>query len=989
MEDVPRLSMKRLLLLLLSASATLASLDAATFTVTTLADSGPGSLRDAIAQANATPGSEVAFGVSGTITLSSALPEVVRPTTIDATTAPGYSGAPVVAVQFNSAVGLQIGKGGDGSLIRGLSLIGAGDSGLTLRASGVTVQGNYIGLTPEGAVAENFGDGITILPSSHGNVIGRVDPITGIDYYNASNPADFTIQPVTAWQGIRNSGTTAGEFLICGSSGSSGLLYIGPIDGGGASYPVVYPGPNTIATSVYGPDNLEGGLLRLVGSYRSAGTTAYNMGFVWEGTPAQLPSGGVFRPINYPGATYQFTHSSMGKLAVGNADGPITIDGKPLPVGAGKAYIYDLENETFVANIVFPGSKSNSAYGIWQNGETSYTICGGYSPAVASNVQNPGLPLTQGKAFLVDYDTATGKFTNWKSFSYPNGPQGVNFVSHFEGVSSAQAGVYTLSADSLQQGATQAQGSWVQVRRNADGTFDDGVWVDLEYPGAPGTVCSSNSVYGFQVVGVVGGAQEFSFQAVINVGFQLSNVISGNRGHGILVAGSDRNVVAMNAIGTDPAGAATGFGNGGCGVVLTRGARKNLIGGVAFGVNNPTGSKDPANAVFQRPIQGNLISGNQAHGVLMNDGAADNFLSGNYIGTDAAGTAPLGNAGDGVVIENANRNALIGCTFYQDPFVYYNVVGGNAGHGVRVRNANQVTIQANFLGMGADNATSVPNAGNGLLVEGASRDTQVGGVIPLGNVISGNALNGIEVKDRVSGFLSFNTFGGIAAFQTFPSPNGRNGILITSNGGNNTIRTCIVSGNNGNGIEIGGRATGVQVTDTACGTTTVIQAPIPNLGHGIVLSGDATGNAIGGFQRSVEPQVFASGNKGYGIVVKDRAKGNSIFNTNVGGGTSDTVIPNEAGGILLDRGTRDTTIGGKAAPREVLVQSNTGPGLSIFHSRQNTVVGNFISENTGTGLLGVGNCQGTVVKNNTIEDNGAGGNDNVNISNASGILYKP
>lgn len=50
---------------------------AAEFTVTTLADAGPGSLRAALIQANATPGEDrVRFAVEGTIALASALPEV-------------------------------------------------------------------------------------------------------------------------------------------------------------------------------------------------------------------------------------------------------------------------------------------------------------------------------------------------------------------------------------------------------------------------------------------------------------------------------------------------------------------------------------------------------------------------------------------------------------------------------------------------------------------------------------------------------------------------------------------------------------------------------------------------------------------------------------------------------------------------------------------------------------------------------------------------
>ena len=53
---------------------------AATYVVTTLADSGPGSLRQAILDANATPGADtITFSLSGTITLASALPTITDP----------------------------------------------------------------------------------------------------------------------------------------------------------------------------------------------------------------------------------------------------------------------------------------------------------------------------------------------------------------------------------------------------------------------------------------------------------------------------------------------------------------------------------------------------------------------------------------------------------------------------------------------------------------------------------------------------------------------------------------------------------------------------------------------------------------------------------------------------------------------------------------------------------------------------------------------
>ena len=169
-----------------------------------------------------------------------------------------------------------------------------------------------------------------------------------------------------------------------------------------------------------------------------------------------------------------------------------------------------------------------------------------------------------------------------------------------------------------------------------------------------------------------------------------------------------------------------------------------------------------------------------------------------------------------MAIVKANGNQLIGCTFQQSPFVFYNVLSGNGGNGLRITNSNNTTVQANFMGAGADNTTVVANHGDGLLVSGSSKNTQVGGPIPLGNVISGNNKNGIELSGKASGLTSFNTFAGVFAFGG-TAPNKRDGILVTSTGGNNLIRTCIISGNLENGIELAGNATGVQITDTTVG----------------------------------------------------------------------------------------------------------------------------------------------------------------------------
>jgi hypothetical protein len=918
----------------------------ATFTVTNLNDLGNGSLRQAILLSNAAPGpNAIDFGVAGTINVGAvSLPAITDPVTIDGSTAPGFAGSPVVTVDFRGTQGLDFAIGSDGSNLKALSLVGAGNAGVTLDASYVTVQGNYIGLRADGeTVAGNAGDGVQIDPSSRGDVIGQIDPVTGTTFYSATSVG---IQPVSAWQGIRGT-AVSGQYLLTGTSATNGLLYEGPISGvGGASFSVNYPGATS--TSVYGPDQPSTGGVRLVGSYKNGVGSVH--GFLYQGTTAGLSQAAGYRTIDYPGAKYTYIHSTMGDLAVGNADGP---EGNA-PLGTGHALLYNVATGTLLPDIVYPGSTTTTAYGIWYNGGTSYTIAGGYS-------RTPGVAVSSG--YLVDYDSATGQYSHWTSFNYPSA---LNLVTHFEGISSVEKGVYTLSADAIDPNGNGAA-ALVTVRRNTDGSFGPTYWEDLNDPSLPGKP-TANSVAGNNVVGIFfGGA---AYQATVNFGFQLSNVISGNGGNGVGVYGANLNRIAMNNIGTDVTGTIP-LGNAGNGILVTGGAAGNLIGGQA------TGGNDPTNGVFVRPPQGNLISGNHGDGVLISNGATLNMLSGNFVGTSASGNSALGNWQDGVAILNSNVNSLLGCTFQQDPFVFYNVISGNGGNGVRVENSNNTAVQANFMGVGANNATVVANGGDGLLVAGRSQQTQVGGVIPLGNVISGNDRNGIEVRDLASGFTSFNTFAGLYAFST-AAPNLLDGILITSSGGDNLIRTSIVSGNLGNGIELSGDATGVQVTETAVGTNTSIATALPNGGSGILISGNAHGNAIGGFQPSIEPQVTVSSNALYGIAVIGSAHDNFIFHTYIGTNHNATAaLGNVLGGILLAPGTSSTTIGGASAALQVKILNTTyGPGIMMWSSRNNSILGDVIQGNAGGGIAvfaGQNNRIGAAGAGNIISGNVASG----------------
>ena len=158
-----------------------------TFTVSTLADSGAGSLRAAIASVNSdTSADEIDFSVAGVIQLTSgALPAITNTVKIDGTTAPGFAGAPVVEIDYHGFAGLTL--SGSDSTIASLSIVNASGAGLTLdgtlteafqNATGIniTVIGNYIGLALDGSVAANAGVGLQINESGD-DIIGGTAPV--------------------------------------------------------------------------------------------------------------------------------------------------------------------------------------------------------------------------------------------------------------------------------------------------------------------------------------------------------------------------------------------------------------------------------------------------------------------------------------------------------------------------------------------------------------------------------------------------------------------------------------------------------------------------------------------------------------------------------------------------------------------------------------------------------------------------------------------
>ena len=456
----------------------------------------------------------------------------------------------------------------------------------------------------------------------------------------------------------------------------------------------------------------------------------------------------------------------------------------------------------------------------------------------------------------------------------------------------------------------------------ADGNHGDGVFVSSD---------SSKDMIGLNSSGDSG---------------VVANVISGNTGSGLVLSGARDNTVAANRIGTNPGGSAA-IANGGNGIWLTQGASGNEIGGTEYTdaatdqQNNPTGSKGTVTPVFVVPPLGNLVSGNSGDGVLIDMGSQDNVLNGNFIGTTADGDAAIGNSGNGVSIIGANGNSLVGCRLVNNPFVYYNVVSGNKLNGLLVTDSDNTTVQGNFFGVAANNTSAVGNHGNGILVNGSSENTVVGGVIPLGNVSGDNTLNGVEVAGTASKFITFNTFGGLLAFKG-AAPNGGDGLLVTSAGGDIVARTNVFSGNTRNGIELAGGATGVTVDPNIAGLTTRGDAVLPNGGDGVLIDGWAHDNTIGGTLVSVIPQNTFSGNDGYGLVITGWAYDNSVIDSFIGPNVAGlAALGNNDGGVLVSGQAYGNSIGDTSKAPVNLISGNSGNSVWLGTS-YNRVLDNYI-----------------------------------------------
>lgn len=358
---------------------------------------------------------------------------------------------------------------------------------------------------------------------------------------------------------------------------------------------------------------------------------------------------------------------------------------------------------------------------------------------------------------------------------------------------------------------------------------------------------------------------------------EARNVISRNNGHGVRITdGASTNTIRGNYISGNSMP-----GDGAHGIFIDSGAKatkvlRNFIGTTIDGNQARGNSADGIQITTSNNIIGgtteadrNVISGNTKNGIhLSGPGAQNNQVLGNYIGTNAAGTAPVPNAMGGVVIGlGASNNAIGGTTADAR-----NLISGNRGSNVRIdgsgisTTANQVL--GNYIGTDRDGTLALDNTAtrpHGILIKGADSNIIGGDTAGAGNVISGN-FDGVSIQGSIQEPAGFNrvqgNFIGTNAAGAVSLGNAHHGVNIfgivkeTLVGGTTAQARNVISGNARRGVNIeGSAATSNQVQRNYIGTNkdAVFTASMGNgeagvrivMGVGNLISTNAISSNIG------------------------------------------------------------------------------------------------------------------------------------------------
>jgi Bacterial Ig-like domain (group 3)/Right handed beta helix region len=935
----------------------------ATFLVSTVADSGAGSLRQAIIDSNGTSGLntiDFSIGTVGsqqTITPGSALPNITNPVLLDGLSqgGTGYTGVPLVEINGGSAGsaanGLELASGSDGSTIRGFVIDGfsSSDGILVQSSSDDSVQTCYIGTNLAGNAAVANAIGVAIESDSTDNTIGGTTP-SARNVISGNSGYGLQIEDTAS-----SGNVVEGNYIGTDMTGDAAL---GNLDG-----ILLFASGNTIGGTVAGAGNIIAG---------NDGT-----GYFFDGSQILIAGNPGLASDNDLIAGNYIGLDANGQALAGATGGGIVFD----ELTAGDTTGNTIGGTTAGARNVISGNLG----GIGMLGDNGNLVEGnfiGTDPTGAIAIGNGGagdVDLAQGATDDTIGGTTAGARNIISGDDTPSGGAGVgidsatdcvvegNYIGtdvtgtvalpNYKGIDLGQA----INSNDTIGGATATPGTGAGnlITGNDYGS-------GINFFGSSGVVAIEGNAIGRVSLsggGTSPGNGNDGIDIIQSTGVQIGgpnaqdqNVISGNAGDGVEIDESSTILVEGNLIGANITGKlAVPNANG---VVLDSGSKDNTIGGTT---------------VAER----NVISGNTAYGVELTyvSGDDDNLIEGNYIGVDVTGDVSLPNEFGVDLDASDNGNTIGGTTAGAGNVISGNDYGsGYAASQVYIAGGNNL-VEGNLIGLGANSLTvTVPAAdlNAGVWINNDGFLNTIGGVTAAArNVISGN-VNGVVIigggDDLVEGnYIGTDTTGTIA-FGNGPSTDtdaadvnlgSTSGDTI---GGTTAGARNIIAGASYAGIFMGYLTSDTLIEGNYIGTDVTGTVALPNQNGGIIDGG--IGDTIGGATSTPGTGAgnLIAGNNNNGLylsaqVTEDVVEGNAIGVVALaGGGTSPA---NSGDGIKLgtDIGAQ---IGGPSSQDENVISGNGGDGIEINDGSAVLVEGNLIGTDI-TGMSAVPNANGVVL----------------------------
>jgi hypothetical protein len=840
-------------------------------------------------------------------------------------------------------LGNRVGIGADGA-----TAMSPNGAGIVINGRSVQIAANVVSGNGHGGIAVMSGASENVVIA--GNLVGL--NATG----NAAVPNGGIGIRIAAGAGITVGGFAAGsgnriaasqQFGVAIESGAIGVTVAGNSIGTDITGNVALQ-PGAIGVGLAGSEvslignlvsgNGQGGI-SVGGAQVDAITIAGNrIGTNADGTAA-LPNGGIgVRVTNGTNVSIGGVTEAARNVIAASQSSNLTLEG-----GVNGA---EVVNNRIGTNLAGDAALSPNAAGVGIGGRNinfrDNVVSGNGNGGIAIDGNLDGVTITGSRIGTNAAGTA----------ALPNGGIGVRAVS---------------GRNLVIGGSEASERNVIAASQSSNLTLEGGVDGAQVVNNRIGTNLAGDAALSPNAAGVGIGGRNISFR---------DNVVSGNGNGGIAIDGNvDGVAITGNRIGTNAAGTAA-LPNGGIGIramsgrniriggpmdaernVIAAGQSSNLTleGGIdgAQVVNNRIGTNLAGDAALSPNAGGvsiggrnisfrdNVVSGNGNGGISISGDVDGVAITGNRIGTNAAGTAALPN-GSIAIRAISGRNIRIGGPTDAERNV---IAAGQSSNLTLEGGIDGAQVINNRIGTNlAGDAALSPNAG-GVSIGG--RNIQL-----RNNLISGNANGGVAISGDVDGVTMTGNRIGTNAAGTQALANGSYGIRAISGrgvriGGAGAGEGNLVSGN-ARGVAIEQAMREVVLEGNTIGLDANRSARIPN-GDWNGLDVAAPGTVVGGTTPG-SGNVIA-GNQGSGIFVQGEAASGSVIRGNFIGTNPAGVagLGNDAAGIRVRR-SHAVSIGGTAAGAGNLIAHNRFNGIVHQAGDGISVQGNRIRDNDFLGI---------------------------------------